>query len=105
MVNVIEKKHLEYSVDTTFNLPVYPTADGEFSESTQLRFIVSKNENDEPVIDKTFNINSDLTFWVTLTEYEKNKLELGEYIYKMQTIKNGVISTEISGYFIVKWGR
>ena len=104
MIKIIDNKHLECSINDTFDLPVLPSYEGEFIDGMQLRFIVSENENEEPLIDKTYAIKDDMTFSVILGDSDKKKISLGEYIYKIITIKNGVVSTEKSGILTVKWG-
>lgn len=95
---------ISYTENDTFKITIYPKYEGAFDESTQLRFIIAKTEESEYIIDKTFNINSDLTFTLTLTKAEQSKLNIGEYIYKIIIIKNNSIVTQMSGHFAVKWG-
>lgn len=104
MIKIIQKRHIEYSVDDTFSLPVREAYEGFFSENSQLVFIVAKNEQESFLIEKTFDINEDRTFLVTLNETEKKRLTPGDYIYKIRIIENNRASTEKSGDFIVKWG-
>ena len=104
MIDIIKNVNLEYTKGDTFSLPVRALPGNEFSEGMQLEFVIAESEQSDPVIEKVFNVNDDLTFTVTLTDSEKKKLSLGEYIYKMITYKNNEIITEISGYFTVVWG-
>ncbi len=95
---------ISYTKGDTFKLTMHPKYDGAFQAGSQLRFVIAQTEESEYIIDKTININDDLTFTITLTNDEKSKLNLGEYKYKMIVIKNNTIVTQSSGYFTVKWG-
>lgn len=98
-----ETSDISYSENDTFKLTVY-RKNGGFEEGSELRFIIAQTEESEYIIDKTFNINDNMTFTVTLTNTEKSRLRIGEYKYKMILIKNNTIITRKSGYFTVKWG-
>ena len=104
MLNIVLNKNIEYTFGDTFSLTIFPGEAAEFTTGMQLRFVVAETEESEYIIDKLININDDLTFTITLTDAEKVKLPIKEYIYKMSTIKNGVVVTEKSGFFNVKWG-
>lgn len=95
---------ISYTKNDTFKLTIYPKYEGAFEAGSQLRFVIAQTEKSEYIIDKTININDDLTFTITLTNDEKSKLNLGDYLYKMIVIKNNTIVTQMSGYFNVKWG-
>ena len=95
---------ISYTKGDTFKLPITPAFEGAFTEGTQLRFVISLTEMSEPTIDKTFDINDDLTFTLTLSSDEISKLNIADYLYKMTLIKNNTIVTEKSGNFYVKWG-
>ncbi len=98
-----ETGDISYSENDTFKLTAY-RKNGGFEEGSELRFIIAQTEESEYIIDKTFNINDNMTFTVTLTNAEKSRLSIGEYRYKMIVIKNNTITTRKSGYFTVKWG-
>lgn len=95
---------ISYTENDTFRMIAYQETEGIFEEGTQLRFIIAKTEVSEYIIDKTFNLNDDMTFTITLTDAEKKRLILGDYIYKATIIKNNTIVTRKSGDFTVKWG-
>ena len=85
-------------------MTVYQKREGIFENGTQLRFVIAQTEESEYIIDKTFNINDDMTFTITLSDSDKKLLDIGEYIYKMTVIKDNKTVTRKSGYFTVKWG-
>lgn len=109
MIKIIEnqdKNHpdIECSVGDTFSLTVYQEKDGDFEAGMQLRFVIARTEHSENLIDKRIDINEDLTFTVTLTELEKAKLNIDNYLYKCIVYKNNKMVTRTSGHFDVKWG-
>lgn len=104
MIKVFDNSDIEYSVGDTFNLPVEPSREDEFSVGMQLRFVVAESVQSTPIIDNTYNINENLTFNVVLSEADIKRLSLGEYVYKIITYKDNQIETEVSGFFTVKWG-
>ena len=68
-------------------------------------FIVAENENSVPIIENTYNLNSESGFTVTLTSTDTNKFNYTDYIYKMTLhTPEGEIITQKSGNFKVKWG-
>lgn len=95
---------ISYTENDTFKMIAYQKYENTFDASSKLRFIIAKTEESEYIIDKTFDINDDLTFTLTLNDKEKAKLKLGDYKYKMVLLKNNKIVTQISGHFEVKWG-
>lgn len=104
MLNIILNTNIEYTYGDTFSLTIYPADEAEFTTGMQLRFVIAETEESEYIIDKLININDDLTFTINLLDDEKAKLPIKEYVYKISIIKNGVIETQKSGYFTVKWG-
>lgn len=102
----INKKNgdISYTKDDTFTMTVYQKREGIFEAGAQLRFVIAPTEESEYIIDKTFNINDDMTFTITLSDSDKKLLDIGEYIYKATIIKDNKIITRKSGYFTVKWG-
>lgn len=95
---------IEHSISDTFIFTVSPAANEAFDDYSILNFVVAKQENENPIIDKSFTLNEG-QFIVTLTEEEKAKLPIGNYIYKMIIISNrGIVSTEKSGFLDVVWG-
>lgn len=95
---------ISYTKDDTFKMTAYTEHEGYFKEGSKMRFVIAETEESSYIIDKTVNINDDLTFTLTLDDTEKAKLNIGDYIYKMILIENNTIVTQINGYFNVKWG-
>lgn len=104
MLTVIGNQNIEYTQGDTFELPVTQTYDGEFSSGMCLKLIISKSVIADPFIEKNFDIGDDLSFNIVLDEADKEKLTLGEYLYKIIIHKEDRIVTEKSGFFTVKWG-
>lgn len=103
-MNKIKPTGIEHSISDTFIFTVSPASNETFDDNSILNFVVAKQENENPIIDKSFTINEG-QFTITLTEEEKAKLPLGNYIYKMiVTSNNGIVSTEKSGFLDVIWG-
>lgn len=93
---------ITYTKGDTFEISV-SSAEG-FGEESTLRFQVAKNEQEELLIDTAFPLK-DTEFNIVLTDEEKEKLSIGEYIYKLVLISGkGEIITQKSGEFTVKWG-
>ena len=94
--------HITYTAGDTFSVDV--SATDEFEQGTKLNFQVAKNEQDESVIDKMFDLTGD-SFEIILSEEETKTLPIGDYIYKIAIIDlNGKITTRKSGELTVKWG-
>ncbi|MBO5060228.1 MAG: hypothetical protein J6C82_04875 [Clostridia bacterium] len=95
-------RHIKYTKGDTFELPV--GTDGTYGEGTYLKFQIAKSEETDILIDHQETM-SDNAFLVTLTDEEKAKLQLGEYIYRIQVFPiNGGRYTQLSGDFSVVWG-
>lgn len=93
---------ISYTAGDTFILNV-SAAEG-FEENSSLKFCIAKNEASEYVIDSDFSL-TDGRFTIGLTDEEKSKLQIGDYIYKMTVVGgDGKIVTQKSGEFTVKWG-
>ena len=93
---------IEYSINDT--IETNAAFDIPPAEGSTLRFIIAKGITAEPTISKTFAMNADGAFTIKLTQSERNKLAIGNYIYKMIVIGiDGSIKTRISGDFIVTW--
>ena len=94
-------KKIAYTKGDTFELEV--NSDNFESGDTCL-FVVAENEGSEPLVKSTFSLLNG-SFTLTLTSAEKNRLTLGNYIYKIVvTALDGTVVTTVSGDFIVKWG-
>ena len=103
MITIICDSNIEYTKGDTFSLNI--TTSGGFDENSQLDFIVAENENSVPIIENTYNLNSESGFTVTLTSTDTNKFNYTDYIYKMTLhTPEGEIITQKSGNFKVKWG-
>ena len=103
MTNIKCNSRIEYTKGDTFDLIV--SADSIMDSGTQLRFVIAKDENSNPVVDNTYNLNSNGEFSLCFSEENKNAVQMGDYIYKIVLISaGGSIVTQQSGEFIVKWG-
>lgn len=79
-------------------------AEDGFAEGTRLYFQVAENESADYLINKTFALAGD-GFEIVLTEEERKKLSIGNYIYKLVVVDaEDVVITRKSGELIVKWG-
>lgn len=99
----IDDTHADISATDidTFQIDVETT---DYEEGQTLQFQVSENETATPIISKTFSA-TDENFSVELTENEKNRLSLENYIYRMTLLSiSGATITTMSGNFTVKWG-
>ena len=93
---------ITYTVGDTFEISV-SSAEG-FDAGMTLKFQIAKSEDMPLLIDTVFELEN-TEFSVTLTDEEKEKLPIGEYIYKFVLIsQDGEIITQKSGELIVKWG-
>lgn len=103
MITIICNSNIEYTRGDTFSLNI-TTSEG-FDENSQLDFIVAENENSVPLIDNTYDLNSENGFTVTLATKDIDKLNYTDYIYKLTLhTPEGDIITQKSGNFKVKWG-
>lgn len=103
MITIIDEKNIEYTRGDTFYLKV--TANDKFDKNSQLDFIITENENNVPIIEKTYNLNSDNEFEVTLSKADVENFNYSEYLYKFVLhTPDGNIITQKSGNFKVKWG-
>ena len=102
VLNVIQNKRIEWSISDTFELMV--TDDSNFTDGDTLKFEIAKNETSDMIISNTYELNNG-EFNVVLSEADRKKIELGDYIYRIIiTSANGSVKTEQSGDFIAKWG-
>ena len=97
---IINNKLLIYSKGDTFILQV--SNDEGFSEDATLQFTIANEEREAALIEKSFSLNEDGTFTVTLTS-EIKKLDYGEYVYKMVFTSQKEVITEHSGILKVRW--
>lgn len=103
MLRIIRGNTIEYTKDDTFELSV--DSDTGFEESDTLRLVIAESETASPNVDNTYNLSSDGSFLLTLTDTDKKNLSIGSYIYKLIHNDNfGKTITQLSGNFIVKWG-
>lgn len=102
MLTIENGVNISYTLGDTFELKV--NAKNGFTENSTLRFVIAQNQTAEPLIKNTYNIQ-DGAFYVTLSQTDKEKLEINDYIYKLTLIgADGTIVTQKSGDFFVKWG-
>ena len=93
---------ITYTAGDTFLMEI--SSDDGFEEGAQLKLQIAESETADFLVDATFN-QSNGGFEVTLTDREKEKLPIGDYIYKLVLVNvSGEIITQKSGDFIVKWG-
>lgn len=93
---------ITYTAGDTFLMEV--SSDEGFEDGAQLKLQIAESETAPLLVDATFN-QVDGGFEVTLSDREKEKLTLGNYIYKLVLVSvAGEIITQKSGDLIVKWG-
>lgn len=101
MLMIICGKDVEYTKGDTFEL----TITGDFDSNSQLDFIISESENSTPIIENTYQMNTEGGFTVKLTKDEEEALSYKNYMYKLRIhTPEGDIITQKSGNFKVKWG-
>lgn len=97
------------------NINIYYTAGDTFKrvaipeiaeEGSKLRFQIAKIEGGEPIINKTFPINSDGEYDIMLDDSETARLPVdSEYVYRLTQFNiDGEILTKTSGQFFIIWG-
>ena len=103
MITITNGNDIEYSKGDSFFLPIEAVGD-VFDENSKIRLIIAKDDSSAAIVDNTYTY-ADSIFAVSLTDADKEKLTIGDYIYKLiTTTADGTVTTEISGNFIVKWG-
>ena len=97
-----EGEQIAYTAGDTFSINV--TAEDGFNADSKLVFQIAENENSQALINKEIGLN-DGAFEITLTKSEREKLLLGNYVYKITIVDSAEnIVTRKSGELIVKWG-
>lgn len=104
MIIITNKRNIEYTKGDTFEITVWTDKENYFTPGMQLKLVIAESEQSDDLINKTFDIAEDLVFNLTLSDSEIEKLELGNYYYKLIVLKNNTVVTQQSGDFIVKWG-
>lgn len=90
------------SMEDTFSLAI--ESENGFESGTKLKFQVAENEDGELLVDKIFTLNGTI-FQIKLIKEEKEKLGLGEYIYRIVLLSpDESVITQKSGELEVKWG-
>nr|DAF01617.1 MAG TPA: hypothetical protein [Caudoviricetes sp.] len=103
MLRIINGTDISYTKGDTFHLTI--SGKNAFSENSVLRFVVAEDTESDAVIDGRYNMDSNGKFNVVLTEAERGKLTVNDYLYKLTLISaDGVTITQKSGNFRVKWG-
>ena len=70
--------------------------DVEFSSSDSIKITIKKRPNDEEdVLEKTFDGIQDNTIQLELTKQESDKLPVGTYVYRLDWYQNGVFMCNI----------
>ncbi|MFA7636784.1 MAG: hypothetical protein WCX81_03370 [Monoglobales bacterium] len=93
---------ISYTANDSFFLTV--ESEEGFESGTQLKLNIAETEEGEMIIDKVFGLNGGL-FEIILTDEEREKLSLGNYIYKIVILGgNGDVVTRKSGELEVRWG-
>lgn len=103
MLRMIEKtENLIYPVGDTFAFSVEPKV-GSFADGSTLELIISRDIDSEPLIDNTYSL-AVTAFNVDLSESDRKKLTIGNYIYKF-ILKgiDGTVFTQLSGNLYVTW--
>ena len=103
MINIYsDGQQITYTAGDTFFIDV--TSVEGFEEGTKLNFQIAENEQSESVVDSVYEL-SDGAFEIVLSDAEKERLSIGNYIYKIAVVDaGGDIITRKSGELIVKWG-
>ena len=97
-----EGEQIAYTAGDTFSITV--TAEDGFNTDSILVFQIAEDESSQSLINKEIGLD-DGAFEITLTESEKEKLSLGNYVYKITIVDSSEnIVTRKSGELIVKWG-
>lgn len=105
MIRIFQKgAKIEYTQGDTFCIRVSPRTGETFLDGSTLEFIIANETSKEPVIQNTYNLE-DGVFNISFTAQE-TKIPYGEYAYKMiLRTAGGIIATQKSGEFTVKWGE
>ncbi len=103
MLNIIDfGRSIKYTKGDTFELLV--STDGTYGDGTVLELQIAENENSDILINHA-EVMKRNAFVVRFSEEEKEKLELGDYIYRLRVLQpEGGIQTQLSGEFSVVWG-
>ena len=105
MLNIknIDDTHADISATDIDTFQIAVETDS-YEEGQTLQFQISESETAEPIINKIFSAE-DAVFTVVLTENEKNRLSLENYLYRMTLLDtNGEKITTMSGNLTMKWG-
>ena len=93
---------ISYTAKDSFYLVV--ESEQGFEPGDQLKLQIAETEESELLIDSTHQLKNSF-FEIALTDEEKAKLTLGNYVYKIVVISgNGDVLTRKSGELEVKWG-
>ena len=102
-IKIICGSTIEYTKGDTFELAV--TSDAALDEGSKLQLVIAKDETSNPVVDNTYTMDSDGSFFMRFTEDNIASLDIMPYLYKITLISlAGKVITQLSGDFIVKWG-
>ena len=103
MITIICDTNIEYTKGDTFLLNV--TSDNGFDANSQMDFIIAESETAVPIVNNTYNLNSENGFYITFSDADVGKFNYADYMYKLTLhTPEGDIITQKSGNFKVKWG-
>lgn len=103
MLRIINGTNISYTRGDTFDLRI--SSETGFNDGSTLRFTVAKNEDSGALILNEYSLGSDGAFRVTLNDKDKQTLGIGDYVYKLTVLTlSGIVVTQKSGDFAVKWG-
>ena len=103
MLKIIANRHIEWSISDTFSLEVVGEA-GAFPAGSTCSFEIAPNAETAALVTKSGTLSDGIFTLPDFNLTDRGKLTLGDYIYRIVITESGVITTEISGDFIVKWG-
>ena len=103
MLKIIANKHIEWSISDTFALEVAGEA-GAFAAGSTCSFQIAPNAETAAIVTKSGTLADGIFTLPDFDSNERGKLTLGDYIYRIVITESDVVTTEISGNFIVKWG-
>lgn len=102
MVFIANNSDLLYAHGDDFSLDI---SIGDYTDNIQkIRLQIAKNGVDDIIIDTNTTITNGNASFI-LSDVQKQKLELANYVYRISLIdSDGKIDTEKSGILKVKWG-
>lgn len=102
MVTIVNGCDISYTQGDAFEVTL--TLTNQTQTAVSVRFQIAQNDTDDIIINKTYNVSENAAT-ITLEAGDKEKLAIGDYIYRMSVIgDDNSIITQLSGNFKVMWG-